>query len=111
MPDRVPMENTYVLVLATVATEQQASELARSIVSAGLAACVQIHSVRSVYKWEGEIRTEPEWLLLIKTTDDRYASLEQHIKAHHSYETPEIVKLPITGGSRERPGWIDECLG
>ena len=57
------MENTYALVLTTVATDQQASELARSIVSAGLAACVQIQSLRSVYKWEGEIRTEPEWLL------------------------------------------------
>jgi periplasmic divalent cation tolerance protein len=105
------MENTYVIVLTTVATEQQAGELARSIISAGLAACVQIQSVRSVYKWEGEVRTEPEWLLLIKTTEDRYASLEQHIKAHHSCQTPEIVKLPITGGSREYLGWIDECLG
>ena len=105
------MENTYVIVLTTVATEQQAGELARSIISAGLAACVQIQSVRSVYKWEGEVRTEPEWLLLIKTTDDRYARLEQHIKADHSHETPEIVKLPITGGSREYLGWIDECLG
>src|ERR1035441_4581266 len=84
------MENTYALVLTTLATDQQAGELARSIVSAGLAACVQIQSLRSVYKWEGEIRTEPEWLLLIKTTEDRYRSLEQHIKAHHSYETPEI---------------------
>ena len=105
------MESTYALVLTTVATEQQAGELARSIVSAGLAACVQIQSLRSVYKWEGEIRTEPEWLLLIKTTDDRYASLEQHIKAHHSYQTPEIVKLPITDGSRDYLGWIDQCLG
>ena len=105
------METAYMLVLTTVATDQQASELARSIVSAGLAACVQIQSLRSVYKWKGEVRTEPEWLLLIKTTNDRYASLEQHIKAHHSYETPEIVKLPITGGSREYLGWIDECLG
>ena len=105
------METAYALVLTTVATDQQAGELARSIVSAGLAACVQIQSLRSVYKWKGEVRTEPEWLLLIKTTNDRYASLEQHIKAHHSYETPEIVKLPITGGSREYLGWIDECLG
>jgi periplasmic divalent cation tolerance protein len=105
------METAYALVLTTVATDQQAGELARSIVSAGLAACVQIQSLRSVYKWQREIRTEPEWLLLIKTTDDRYARLEQHIKAHHSYETPEIVKLPITGGSREYLGWIDECLG
>ena len=54
------MENTYALVLTTLATDQQATELARSIVSADLAACVQIQSLRSVYKWKGEIRTEPE---------------------------------------------------
>jgi periplasmic divalent cation tolerance protein len=111
MQSQNTMENTYTIVLTTVATEQQAGELARSIVGAELAACVQVQSLRSVYKWEGEIRTEPEWLLLIKTTDSRYASLEQHIKAHHSYQTPEIVKLPITGGSREYLSWIDECLG
>ena len=105
------METPHVLVLTTVAADQQATELAQSIVSAGLAACVQIQSLRSVYKWKGEIHTEPEWLLLIKTTDAHYPSLEQHIKAHHSYQTPEIVKLPITGGSREYLAWIDECIG
>jgi periplasmic divalent cation tolerance protein len=105
------MKTDHVLVLTTVATDQQATELAQSIVSAGLAACVQIQSLRSVYKWKGEILTEPEWLLLIKTTDAQYAGLEQHIKANHSYQTPEICKLPITGGSREYLAWINECVG
>jgi periplasmic divalent cation tolerance protein len=80
-------------------------------VDAGLAACVQIQAIRSVYKWKGEVCAEPEFLLMIKTAERQYASLEQHIKANHSYETPEIVKLPITGGSREYLAWIDECVG
>ena len=105
------METTYALVLTTVATEPQATELAGSIVAAGLAACVQIQSIRSVYKWQREVRAEPEWLLQIKTTDRQYANLEQHIKSRHPYQTPEIVKLPITGGSREYLAWIDECVG
>ena len=105
------MESKYALVLTTVSTEQHATELARSIVSAGLAACVQIQSLLSVYKWEGEIRMEPEWQLLIKTTDDQYGCLEQHIKANHTYQTPEIVKLPITAGSREYLRWIDSSVG
>ena len=104
------MENAYILVLTTLATDQQATTLAHSVVAAGLAACVQIQSLRSVYRWNGEIRTEPEWLLLIKTVDRQYDNLERHIKAHHSYQTPEIIKLPITGGSREYLAWIDECL-
>ena len=105
------MEAGYTLVLTTVANEQQANDLARSIVSASLAACVQIQPVRSVYRWKGQVCAESECLLTIKTTDCRYADLEQHIKSRHTYETPEIVQLPITRGSAEYLAWIDESIG
>jgi len=105
------VDSNYLVVLTTVGSEAQGEELARSIVGAGLAACVQIQPIRSVYKWKGEVCTEAEFLLMIKTVERQYVSLEQHIKANHSYETPEIIKLPITGGSREYLGWIDECAG
>jgi periplasmic divalent cation tolerance protein len=100
------MEEACVLVLTTVGTKQFASDLAHSIVNARLAACVQMQSIQSVYRWKDEVCAEPEWLLAIKTTEARYADLEQHIRANHSYETPEIVRLPITGGSREYLAWI-----
>jgi len=105
------VESGYIVVLTTVGSEAQGEDLARSIVNAELAACVQIQSVRSIYKWKGEVCAEPEFLLMIKTAERHYASLEQHIKANHTYETPEIVKLPIAGGSREYLAWIDECVG
>jgi len=105
------MEETYIVVLTTVGTKQFASDLASSIVSARLAACVQIQAVQSVYRWQGEVRSEPEWLLAIKTTGAKYAELERHIRANHSYETPEIVRVPIAGGSREYLGWIAENVG
>jgi periplasmic divalent cation tolerance protein len=105
------MEETYIVVLTTVGTKQFANDLARAIVGARLAACVQIQVVQSVYQWNGEVRSEPEWLLAIKTTDAKYAELEQHIRANHSYETPEIVRVPIAGGSREYLGWIAESVG
>src|SRR5271165_594321 len=105
------MEDNYILVMTTVASEQQASELARSIVGAGLSACVQIEAIRSVYRWKGEVCEEPEQRLTIKTSGGRYTALERHIKANHAYETPEIVQVAITGGSREYLGWIDECIG
>lgn len=104
------MEDTYILVLTTVATRQFANDLARSIVDARLAACVQMHGVESVYRWKGEVCNEPEWQLAIKTSDAKYAELEQHIRANHSYETPEIVRLAIAGGSREYLAWIGECV-
>jgi periplasmic divalent cation tolerance protein len=104
------MEETYIVVLTTVGTKQFANDLAQSIVSARLAACVQIQSVQSVYRWKGEVCSEPEWLLAIKTTEGRYAELEQHIRANHSYETPEIVRVAIAGGSGEYLGWTAECV-
>jgi periplasmic divalent cation tolerance protein len=102
------MEDACVLVLTTVATKQFANDLAHSIVDARLAACVQMHAVESVYRWKGEVCGEPEWVLAIKTTEARYAELEQFIRANHSYEMPEIVRLPIAGGSREYLAWVSE---
>jgi len=108
---RFLMESGYAMVLTTTATEAQATALARSIVEAGLGACVQIEAIRSVYRWQGEVRDEPEWRLAIKTTAQRYADLERHIRGNHSYETPEIVWVEIAGGSEEYLRWIEECVG
>ena len=104
------MEKNYILVLTTVADEEQAGDLARSIVDAGLAACVQIQQVQSVYRWKGKVCSEPECVLAIKTTDAKYAELEKHIRANHSYELPEIVRMPIAGGSAEYLAWIGESI-
>ena len=102
------MEDAYVLVLTTVGTKQFANDLARSMVNARLAACVQMHAVESVYRWKGEVCSEPEWALAIKTTEGRYAELEEFIRANHSYEKPEIVRLAIAGGSREYLAWLSQ---
>ena len=104
------MEITYILVTTTVAKEQQAAELAHSIMGAELAACVAMQAIRSVYRWKGEVCDEPEWRLTIKTTEQKYPDLEQHIKGHHAYEMPEIVKLQISGGSREYLAWIGQSV-
>jgi periplasmic divalent cation tolerance protein len=104
------MEEKYIVVLTTVGTRQFAGDLARSIVDARLAACVQIQSVESVYRWKEKVCAEPEWLLAIKTTAAKYEELEQHIRANHSYETPEIVRVGIEGGSREYLAWLGACV-
>jgi periplasmic divalent cation tolerance protein len=105
------MEENYAVVNTTIGTEAEAVALARSIVEARLAGCVQMLPIHSVYRWQGEVRTGAEWLLSIKTVERRYAELEQHIRANHTYETPEIVRVAIAGGSREYLDWIDECVG
>lgn len=104
------MDNSYILILTTVPTEQHAADLARSLVSARLAACVQLQTIRSIYRWQDELCDEPEVRLAIKTTAQLYPHVEQHIKANHPYQTPQILQLPITGGSSEYLAWIDECL-
>ena len=105
------MADACIVVLTTVGTKQFANDLARSVVDARLAACVQIQSVQSVYRWKEKVCVEPEYLLVMKTIGRKYAELEQHIRANHSYETPEIVRMPIAGGSREYLTWIGESVG
>jgi periplasmic divalent cation tolerance protein len=102
------MKQEYAIVLTSTATEQQAREMARSIVEQRLAACVQIHAIDSFYPWKGELHEEPEWRLTIKTAARTCAELEQHIKAHHAYETPEIIQIKIAGGDERYLGWIGE---
>lgn len=98
----------YCIVLTTVADIDQASLLARAIVEAGLGACVQIDSVRSIYRWEGRVCDEPECRLTIKTQSAHYDALARFIAERHPYQLPEIVRLDLTDGSAAYLQWIDE---
>ncbi|MFF4771413.1 divalent-cation tolerance protein CutA [Microtetraspora fusca] len=99
----------YIQVTTTVDSLEAGTNLAQGITSARLAACVQIIGpIRSIYWWQGRIEDAQEWHLLIKTTAELFPALEAHIKANHSYETPEIVATPIVAGSREYLQWISD---
>jgi periplasmic divalent cation tolerance protein len=100
--------SAHCLVLTTTATEAQADALARQIVEARLGACVQIHALKSVYRWKGALCAEPEWQLSIKTRQALFETLAQFITARHAYETPEIVQIPITAGSAAYLRWLDD---
>jgi periplasmic divalent cation tolerance protein len=94
-------------VVTTVDSTESAETLARGVVEARLAACVQIVGpVRSLYWWQGSIDDAREWQLVIKTTSERLLALEAHIRENHSYDTPEITFTAISGGSREYLDWI-----
>lgn len=98
----------YCVVLTTTATSEEAEKLALGVVEARLGACVQIQAIRSIYRWQGALCNESEFRLVIKTRQARFAALERFIRAHHSYETPEIVQIPISTGSAAYLQWIDE---
>jgi len=103
----------FIQIITTTDDEGLARKIADSLVEKRLAACVQILGpITSVYRWKGKIETAREWQCLVKTSLDRYGAVEAAIKAIHSYETPEIIALPITAGSREYLGWLrDELAG
>ena len=98
----------HCLVLTTLATQEQAQTLARQLVEARLAACVQLQPIHSVYRWKDEVCAEAEWQLAIKTRSALFEPLAAFLAAHHPYETPEIVQLPITGGSSGYLRWLDD---
>jgi len=98
-----------VLVLTTVGDNEQAEELARSLVEERLAACVNVHGpMASFYRWKGAVERDAERQLVIKTTRDRLAALEIRLKALHGYELPEFLVLPVEGGSAEYLAWVKQ---
>jgi periplasmic divalent cation tolerance protein len=106
------VNDTYLQVTTTTESQAHAQELARAIVEARLAACVQVMGpIQSTYWWKDEIEIGQEWLCLMKTTGDRYPALEAFIKEKHSYETPEIVASEVTLGSGEYLEWIGRETG
>lgn len=100
-------KSTYCVVLTTTPTLKEARKLAGLLLSSRLAACINIlPGVESHYVWKEKKRRSPELLLLIKTRKALFQRLEACILRHHSYETPEIISLPITAGTESYLSWI-----
>ena len=98
-----------IVVLVTCGSEEEALKIANSLVEERLAACVNIVSpVRSIYRWEGKICDEREWILFIKTQKQRFEDLEKKVRALHSYSVPEIIALPIIEGTSSYLSWVKE---
>src|SRR5215475_3191361 len=104
---QMPDVHDALIVLTTVEKLEDGESLARLLVERELAACIQIlPPMVSIYRWKGNIEKASEVLLLIKTTREAYPQLEAAIKENHSYQTPEIVTLPIEAGSSEYLNWL-----
>ena len=100
-----------VVVLTTAGSEAEAASIAGALVERRLAACVNVvPGVRSTYRWEGAVRTESEWLLLVKTERDRFDAVRSAIKELHSYELPEIVMIDIRDGDAGYLAWMAESV-
>ncbi|MBA3501089.1 MAG: divalent-cation tolerance protein CutA [Myxococcota bacterium] len=100
------MATDAIVVLCTFPSATKAAEIARTLVSEQLVACMNISEVRSIYAWKGAIEDEPEALGVIKTTADRFAALKTRIVELHPYEVPEVIALPITSGHAPYLAWL-----
>jgi len=100
-----------IVVFLTAANVEEATRLADLLIGAHLAACVQIlPEMESVYRWQGKIERQSEILLIAKTAAAKFAELEREVRALHSYETPEIVALPLVAGSTPYLEWLTSSL-
>ncbi|MEF2278865.1 divalent-cation tolerance protein CutA [Deinococcus sp. YIM 134068] len=94
------------VVLVTIPPER-AHELARILVAERLAGCVNVvGGLHSVYRWDGDVAEDPESLLIIKTTGERYPELEARVRSVHPYEVPEIIALPFDRALPEFQSWL-----
>ena len=99
--------DSSLVVLCTVPSAEVGAQLARGIVEAQLAACVNIiAAVRSIYRWQDAVQDDTEAQLIIKTRAARFEALLAWIRSHHPYEEPEVIALPIVQGSPSYLEWI-----
>jgi periplasmic divalent cation tolerance protein len=97
------------LVLTNLPDREAARKLAEGLVGAGLAACVNVMSeCMSIYRWKGAVETASEVPVLIKTRAALYPDVEAFIRAHHPYDLPEVIALPLNAGLASYLAWVSE---
>jgi len=99
------------VVLSTAGSEDEARKIAHHLVEHQLAACVDIvPGIESIYRWQGKVETAREWLLLIKTTTEKFPAVRDAIRKLHSYDLPECIAIQIEDGSAEYVQWIGDSV-
>ena len=99
------------IVLTTSGSEDEARRIANYLVENQLAACVNmIPRIESIYRWQGKVESSQEWLLLIKTSADKFSGVRDAIRELHSYELPECVAIAIEDGSPDYLQWIEQSV-
>jgi periplasmic divalent cation tolerance protein len=100
-----------VVIFCTCRDKDEARRIARDLVEARFAACVNIvPSVESIYRWQGDVEAAEEALLVIKTVRERLPGLQERILHLHSYDTPEIIALPVAEGLEKYLAWLRESV-
>ncbi len=104
------LSKKYILVFVTVGNQPEAKAIARQLVEQHLAACVGIQTQQSLYRWENKVTEDNEYLLIIKTTRERFNAVKDAVLATHSYDVPEIISIDISEGYAGYLDWITESV-
>ena len=102
---------TYCWLYTTCSNQNEAAEIAKTLVEEHLIACANIFPiVRSIYRWQGAIQDDQEAAMICKTRSDHYAEASKRLSSLHSYETPCLVKLDWKEVSAAYGQWLDEQI-
>ncbi len=100
-----------IVVFSTCATEAEAEKLGRQLVESRVAACVSIlPGARSIYRWQGQVETAMEWVLIIKSSRELFEELRLALEKAHSYDVPEMLALPVVEGAPNYLNWMEAQL-
>ena len=100
----------FVVVLVTAGSAEEAAHIARTVVTERLVACANVVGpIRSIYRWHGTLEEAAEYLLLLKARAADTSALEARVRALHSYELPEVLAVPLRGGSAAYLAWLAEA--
>lgn len=97
------------VVLSTFSSIDEARTVCRQLVEERHAACANlVPAVESIYRWQGAVETATETIAILKTTEEGFARLEARLRELHTYEVPEVIALPVQGGSEAYLRWVGE---
>ena len=102
-------DTAAIIIFITASSEEEAGNIAKTLVTEKLVACVNIiPRIRSTYWWEGKVCQEDEVMLLAKTVNSLFPAVMNRVKSLHSYEVPEIIAFPIAEGFPDYVRWIEK---
>jgi periplasmic divalent cation tolerance protein len=106
------MKINFIVILITAKDKKEAEKIARGLLEAKLIACANIvEGVQSLFWWQGKIDSSQEVLLVLKTKGILFKKISSKVKSLHSYQTPEIIALPVANGSKDYLDWISSSCG
>lgn len=101
----------FILVIVTTSNREEAETIAMKLINSGLSPCVNITGpCTSIYQWKGEVRTDEEALVFIKSSKDQFEKLRALVQEAHSYDVPEIISIELSDLSPQYAGFLRDFL-